>query len=70
MQVLTLSQILRFDVDSSVTERLRLESLAAMALTYKFIDDITVPEDLKYYAGAEYKACLLSVQSAPSATDC
>jgi hypothetical protein len=70
LQVLTLSQILRFDVDSSVTERLRLESLAAMALTYKFTDGITVPQDLKYYARAEYKACLLSVQCAPPASDC
>ena len=55
LQVLTLSQILRFDVDTSVTERLRLESLAQMALTYKFQDGAKVAADLQYYAGPEYK---------------
>ena len=55
MQVLTLRQILQFDVDTSVTERLRLESLAAMALTYRFTTDVDIPDDLKRYAGQDYK---------------
>ena len=54
-QVLTLSQILRFDVETSVTERLRLEHLAAMALTYTFMDGVEVDDELRYFASDEYK---------------
>jgi hypothetical protein len=59
VQVLTLGQILRFDVDTSVTERMRLESLAAMSLTYRFIEGTNIPQDLRYYESKEYKACFL-----------
>lgn len=56
VQVLTLSQILRFDVETSVTERLRLEHLAAMALSYTFMEGVKVDDELRYFAGDEYKA--------------
>lgn len=58
MQVLTLSQILRFDADASITERMRLERLAALALTYKFAEGTEVDDALQYYAGPEYKVLL------------
>jgi predicted aspartyl protease len=56
IQVLTLGQILRFDVDTSVTERMRLESLAAMSLTYRFNENADIPPELRYYESKDYKA--------------
>jgi hypothetical protein len=58
MQVLTLRDVLRFDVETSVTERMRLEALAVKCLTYKLSDECKL-EDLKeehqFYVTDEYK---------------
>lgn len=59
-QVLTLRDILRFDVETSVTERMRLESFAIKCLTYKLADDCKVDdlkEEHRYYVTDEYKVC-------------
>lgn len=60
LQVLTVREILSFDVDSSITARIALENFAAKALTYAVVEGATI-EDLepehRMYVSDEYKVC-------------
>jgi hypothetical protein len=58
LQVLELRDILRYDVESSVTERMALEEFALKCLTYKLAEGFTeedLDEQYKFYATEEYK---------------
>lgn len=56
LQVLKLRDVLRFDVDSSVTERMALEKFALKCLRYKMDEAVKeVDDQLKFYVTDEYK---------------
>lgn len=58
MQVLKLRDILRFDVDTSVTARMALETFALKCLRYKMDDeckDSELDDKIKFYVTDEYK---------------
>lgn len=71
LQVLELRDILRYDVESSVTERMRLEEFALKCLTYTIAEGCTeedIEEKYRFYTTEEYKvlqltSCLAMSQS-------
>lgn len=71
-KVLTVREILSFDVDTSITARIQLEKLAMKALTYKLADDQSVADlEEKYteYISDDYKAQVLRNMSAEQLID-
>lgn len=58
LQVLELRDILRYDVEASVTERMGLEEFALHCLTYKLAEGFSeedIDEKYRFYVTEDYK---------------
>lgn len=58
LQVLELRDILRYDVETSVTERIGLEEFALQCLTYKLADGFSetdLDDKYRFYVTDDYK---------------